>query len=147
MTTTGDTQAVWHTLHSRLRAFIAGRVDDPADVDDLVQEVFLRVHQHLPALQQHERLLPWIYQITRNAIADYYRAPVRRRETYLEPNADTDPSAAAGVTSIDDVAANPDEPLQELAACVRPLIEQLAPKYREALTLVELGGLSPIPFR
>ena len=142
--TTGDTQVVWDVLRARLRTFVTGRVDGPADADDIVQDVFLRVHQHLPSLQESDRLLPWIYQITRNAIADYYRAPARRRETRLEPNADPASSAVAGVVSIDDPASQADEPLQELAACVRPLIDQLSPKYREALTLVELGGLSQV---
>src|SRR5438045_9257949 len=114
MTTTADTHAIWDTLHARLRAFVAGRLDDPADVDDIVQEVFLRVHQHLPALQQGDRLLPWIYQITRNAIADYYRAPVRRRETPLEATADTDTSAAAGVPLIDHAAISAAQQLREL---------------------------------
>src|SRR5687767_10869777 len=71
---------LWHDVHDRLTAFVAQRVDDPADVADLVQTVFLRVHQHMASVADEERLLPWLFQITRNAIADYYRAPVRRRE-------------------------------------------------------------------
>src|SRR5687767_1299164 len=73
-------EQLWHDVHDRLTAFVAQRVDDPADVADLVQTVFLRVHQHMASVADEERLLPWLFQITRNAIADYYRAPVRRRE-------------------------------------------------------------------
>src|SRR5215207_7314609 len=73
-------EQLWHDVHDRLTAFVAQRVDDPADVADLVQTVFLRVHQHIASVADEQRLLPWLFQITRNAIADYYRAPVRRRE-------------------------------------------------------------------
>src|SRR6187402_31811 len=73
-------EQLWHDVHERLSAFVAQRVDDPADVADLVQTVFLRAHQHVASLGDEQRLLPWLFQITRNAIADYYRSPARRRE-------------------------------------------------------------------
>ncbi|MBM4257619.1 MAG: hypothetical protein FJ147_17220 [Deltaproteobacteria bacterium] len=39
--------------------FIAPRVNNPADADDFLQEVFLRIHQHLPTVRDSERLLPY----------------------------------------------------------------------------------------
>ena len=38
---------IWREMHDRLRAFIATRVSNEAEVDDIVQEVFLRVHRRL----------------------------------------------------------------------------------------------------
>src|SRR5215217_4215450 len=73
-------EQLWHDVHARLSAFVAQRVDDSADVADLVQTVFLRAHQHVASIADEQRLLPWLFQITRNAIADYYRSPARRRE-------------------------------------------------------------------
>ncbi len=131
---TSVSEQLWHDVHVRLTAFVAQRIDDPADVADLVQTVFLRVHQHAASIDQDDRLLPWLFQVTRNAIADYYRSPARRREVGSESLDSVD-----AVIESDDTTA-----LAELSSCVRPMVEALPDPYREALTLVELGGLAQV---
>jgi RNA polymerase sigma-70 factor (ECF subfamily) len=143
-------------VHQRLTAFVAQRVDDPADVADLVQTVFLRVHQHLASIADEQRLLPWLFQITRNAIADYYRAPVRRREIGgVGPDGAVELGAGHGIARpsghseplhpADPRSAADDEPAaRQLAGCVRPLLELLPLSYREALTLVEFDGVPQV---
>lgn len=136
-----DTELLWRELHERLHAFIARRVANPADADDLLQEVFLRIHQHLPTVRESERLLPWIFQVTRNVITDFYRAAPQRREvpenTVTEK--DVDPRAGEGIPAhIEDVPHARDE---ELAPCLTPLIARLPDPYREAIQLVEINGL------
>src|SRR5215213_10912600 len=66
------TEGIWKELHASLRAFIARRVPSE-DVDDILQDVFVRIHRRLATLAQQERVQAWVYQITRNAITDYYR--------------------------------------------------------------------------
>ena len=146
-------------MHDRLTAFVGQRVDDPADVADLVQTVFLRVHQHMASIEDEQRLLPWLFQITRNAIADYYRAPVRRREVGgVGPDGAVDLRAGHGTASVVAPSANPDtlhpidprsspedEPAaRELSGCVRPLLQLLPQSYQEALTLVEFDGMPQV---
>src|SRR5689334_25162985 len=75
-----NTDTLWTELQSSIRGFVARRVRQPADVDDIVQQVFLRVHQSLPSLRDADRLHAWIYQTTRRTIVDHYRAPAQRRE-------------------------------------------------------------------
>jgi RNA polymerase sigma-70 factor, ECF subfamily len=130
--------AIWQELQTRLRAFIAARVADQADVEDLLQEVFLRIHRHLDSLEQADRLQAWVYQITRNAIIDHYRAPSVRRELPAGGPADLD--------GLDSTAVLPGEAgdaaeLRELAACLHPLIERLPGTYRQAIRLTELDGV------
>ena len=153
-------EQLWRDVHERLTAFVAQRVDHPADVADLVQTVFLRAHQHMSALADEERLLPWLFQITRNAIADYYRSPARRREVgavapdgalQLPPDGERfaaalSGSGQSGSTELPDPGAASDDAsaMRELAGCMRPLVEQLPPTYREALTLVEFEGMSQV---
>ena len=72
--------SMWEQLHDGLRAFIAKRVGNEAETEDLLQDIFLKVHQHVDNLQEPERLVSWVFQITRNAIVDHYRSAVRRRE-------------------------------------------------------------------
>jgi RNA polymerase sigma-70 factor, ECF subfamily len=152
-------ERLWHDVHDRLTAFVAQRVDAPADVADLVQTVFLRAHQHMASVADEQRLLPWLFQVTRNAIADYYRSPVRRREiggiardgalelpdghrmaSTLPPTGEPGPLHPASPRS----ASDDESALRELAGCVRPLVQLLPPPYREALTLVEFDGVAQV---
>src|SRR5215203_6803745 len=73
-----DTQQIWTEFADRLRAFIARRLGSTTDAEDILHDGFLRIHRHADSLQRRERLVSWLFQITRNAIADFYRAPVRR---------------------------------------------------------------------
>jgi RNA polymerase sigma-70 factor (ECF subfamily) len=79
-TQVSPTQQIWAEFGERLRAFIARRVDSDADADDILQDVFLRIHRRAGTVEHSERLVSWLFQVTRNAIADFYRNPGRRRE-------------------------------------------------------------------
>lgn len=123
-----STDEVWAAFSQRVQALIRARVADPADADDILQEVFLKVHQRLDTLEDDSRLAPWLFQITRHAIIDHYRG--RRPAVQLQ----------------DDLAApaTPNEPdaARQLAGGLREMIGSLPPAYQEALTLAEIDGLS-----
>ena len=57
-----------------------GGSSNPADVDDIVQWVFLQLHRSLGEIRSGERIHAWLYSTARRAIADYYRSRSRRRE-------------------------------------------------------------------
>jgi RNA polymerase sigma-70 factor (ECF subfamily) len=127
---TYSTHKVWEEFSGRLRAFILGRIADPADADDILQEVFLKVHTRLETLRDEDRMVPWLYQVARNAIIDHYRA--------------RQPSAGIPETLM--VEDEPDEgdPAAELADGLRDFMACLPDKYRQALVLSELGDLSQV---
>lgn len=139
---TKTTEELWQLVHDGLRVFIAKRVNDRGHVDDILQDVFVRVHRQIDAVSDPGRLVSWIYQITRNAIIDHYRNPGRQREI---------PSGlSAELEVIDELPTILDKTRQgevsesrtELAGCLRPMIDRLSQEYREAITLVELEGLT-----
>lgn len=136
-----DTRRLWTTHSARLRGFIARRVDNPADVDDLLQEVFLRLHRHQATVRDATGVGAWLFQVARHTIADHYRAAARREvagpaDALLaqRPAEDADPALV--------VDRGADQARQELATCLTPMIEQLPPVYREAIQLVEIEGLT-----
>jgi RNA polymerase sigma-70 factor (ECF subfamily) len=135
-----DTAQLWTEFGDRLRTFIARRVESDADADDLLQDVFLRIHRHVNTVECHERLVSWLFQVTRNAIADYYRAPARRRE--LPAGAPQDLEGEQDPVWEDDGDSESTAARRELATCLGPMIEQLPPLYRDAVTLVDLEGLT-----
>lgn len=130
---TPTTEAVWTEFHANLLRFVASRVRNPADAEDVVQRVFLQVHRALPTLRDVDRLPAWLYQMTRRAIIDFYRQPAHSREQTFGD--DLDPEAAA-----------PEEPsaLAELSSCLGPLMTTLSDADQEALALVEFQGVSQV---
>jgi RNA polymerase sigma-70 factor, ECF subfamily len=137
----GDTQQIWAEFGDRLRAFIARRVDSDADADDILQDVFLRIHRHAGTLERQERLVSWLFQVTRNAIIDYYRAPVRRRELLAGAPQDLDHESGHANAWVEDGDDASGGAARELAHCLRPMVARLPPHYRDAVTLIDLDGL------
>ena len=124
------TEHAWYALHEPLRAFFRKRVRDEETVEDLLQDVFLRIHTHTDTLREEDRLESWIYQIARNRVTDYYR---RQKPVVSLEEAETD-------TLLEEM---PEEDVQaELAPSVAAMVNALPEPYREALYLTEYQGLS-----
>ena len=137
------TENVWREFSDRLRGFIGRRVSSPADADDLLADVFVKVHTRIGSLEDEDRLAPWLYQITRNTLTDYYR-----RRPAARTGLDGVEAAAAGTASLDGVEAVAAEDDYDAAALIsaslRGLVDRLPEKYREALVLTEFEGLSQV---
>jgi RNA polymerase sigma-70 factor (ECF subfamily) len=86
-----DLDQLWRRFSSDLRTFIARRVSRPEDADDILSIVFLRMVKSLDNLREQDRILGWMYAITRNAITDYYRSAPHRRELAVDTVPDTPP--------------------------------------------------------
>lgn len=141
-TPAAETQQVWVEFSDRLRAFIWRRVDNTADAEDILQDVFLRIHRHVDALEHRERLVSWLFQVTRNAIIDYYRAPARRHELLAGAPPELEQAAARASAWAGEDNDPAGQAGRELAHCLRPMLSRLPPHYREAVSLIDLDGLS-----
>lgn len=67
-------ETIWLTFHKKLLAFIISQVQDKDHAEDILQEVFIKVINNLNKLSDQQKLQPWLYQICRHAIIDFYRA-------------------------------------------------------------------------
>jgi len=135
-----DSQNIWIEVQSGLRAFIARRVANEAEVDDIVQDVWLKMQRGLDGLKDQRRLISWIYQIARHAIIDHYRAPGRRRE--MPAGLATDLEAHQSSSTMTMASETSGQLRTELAGCLRPMIERLSGEYRQAVILIDLEGLT-----
>jgi RNA polymerase sigma-70 factor (ECF subfamily) len=120
----------WQDLVDRLTSFLARRL--PAqEVDDVRQDVLMRIHRNLTQLDDESRFGPWVYSIARNAIVDHFRRrTIQTLDSLERPEAEA-PSA-------DEEDASP------LVDCVVPFVARLPSPYREAVTLVELQGVTQL---
>src|SRR6266581_1797477 len=58
---------------SRLRNFIRRRVLDPADVEDILQEVFYKLVEANRLLMPIDHVTGWLFRVARNRITDLFR--------------------------------------------------------------------------
>ena len=121
-------EQIWKEYHQRLHGFIQSRVDDKSAADDILQEVFIRIHSRLSTLRDNNKIQSWTYQITRNAIIDHYRA---QKRTVQLPKSLSMPES------------NPDDEVRgEIASWFLPMTNRLPDHYRQALILSEVDGLT-----
>lgn len=126
------TEQIWEQLADRLREFIRRRVATDDAASDLLQETFVRIHTGLPRLRDEERLLPWVYRVTRNVVTDHYRKS-RHDRSARDPDDSPRP---------DDAESGEDNFNAEVSRWLPALIESLPDGYREAVRLAEIDGLT-----
>ena len=127
-----EARGAWRDIEARLRPYVARRVASAAEVDDIVQEILLRIHGGLASLHDGERFGGWVYRIAQRAVADSARARARA-------------PIARDVELSADAVASPDEATDlqlDLGECVALFVARLHSPYREAVTLTELQGLT-----
>ena len=130
-----NAQGAWQEIEGHLRPFVARRLADANDLDDVLQDIYLRVQTGLPRLRDTERFGPWVYQVARSALADHGRSR-RRHPVPAKPVDDTTPVEAT-IPEAEDGEAE-----RELAAHLAVFVAALATPYREAITLTELQGMT-----
>jgi len=114
-------------LRADVRRFIARRVE-PSVAEDLVQEVFLKVHERAGELRHTDRIAPWLFRVARNVVIDH----LRRRRVFTSLDEADDLAMPAPENNLN----------AEMAAWFRPMMDLLPEKYRVALELTEIEGLT-----
>jgi RNA polymerase sigma-70 factor (ECF subfamily) len=127
-----EARGAWQELERHLRPYLARRVASQADIDDLLQEIFVRMHRGLASLRDDERFGAWVYRVANSAIVD--KARQRARTPACEWREDTD--------AVDSSDAASDRLQADLGECVALFVGRLPSPYREALTLTELEGMT-----
>lgn len=122
-------ETIYGDFHSKLKSFTLRRVSDPDAAEDILQDVYLKIHSHISELRDTDRLESWVYRIARNAITDYYRRTRLQEELpdSLPAPVEEEPDAAS-----------------ELALSIRDMLRCIPPKYRQALQMTEWEGLSQV---
>lgn len=120
-----NTENIWEDLSIPLKQFIRKRVGNQEDVDDILQDVFCRIHRNIGTLREADKIHAWVYAITRNSIADFYRSQ-KTEEDITEFFEQTTRNME------DELKAN-----TEISQCLKIMIDYLPDKYKEAIVLTE----------
>src|SRR5258708_8957407 len=79
----GAFNQIVQVYRKRILGTIARLIGRPEDVEDVGQEVFLRLYFSLDQLRTPEVFEPWLYRLTVNAAYDYFRRQRRRQESRM----------------------------------------------------------------
>ena len=118
---------IWREFSNNLREFILKRTSDESVADDILQEVFVKIHSRIDTLKDVRRMNGWIYQIARHTIIDYYRTKKVTAEL---------PETIASFEKSDY-----NDGIDALS-CIEAMVDQLPEKYRQALILTTYQGLT-----
>lgn len=123
-----DFETIYQQFRAPLKSFIAKRIHDEASAEDMVHDVFLKIHNQIKSLKEPDKLPAWIYQIARNSIIDSYR---RKRETIdiTDPILELEQSEMI-------------QPPEDLNRVVQSMIEKLPMQDKEALLLSDFQGIN-----
>ncbi len=120
------TNEIWQEFNRELLGFIKKRVQDEEKAKDLLQDVFLKIQLKIDSLKDESKTAAWVYQITRNAIIDYYRKQGKPSKELLE---------VALPEDVNDANLG-------FVQCLNSFVVQLPEKYRDVMQKVAYGQLS-----
>lgn len=121
---------------SRLIRVISRFILDPIMVEDLTQEVFLRVYRRLELFDPSRRFGPWLFQIGVNMTLDHLRKTQRRIKWTLFSQKQNDEQRTTEPSTPDPRKA------LDLSQEVRSVLDQIPEKYRTVLVLRDLENFS-----
>ncbi|MDK2596238.1 RNA polymerase sigma factor SigZ [Pseudoalteromonas obscura] len=121
------TEQIWNEYRSSLKAFLHSKVANPADVDDLLQDVLLKTHLAMNSLNKPSSIKAWLFQIAHHTVIDYYRKNGLAKQIESQPLWYESEQRNVKI---------------ELAKCIKPFIQALPEKSAHLLDEVELEGKS-----
>jgi RNA polymerase sigma-70 factor (ECF subfamily) len=126
----------------KLARLLSRFIRDPAEVEDVTQEAFIKAYRALPAFRGDSAFYTWLYRIGINTAKNYLMAMGRRAPTSTEVEAEDAEGFDEGEQLRD---INTPESLllsNEIAETVNSTIEKLPEELRKAIQMREIEGMS-----
>lgn len=124
--------SLYNQFHKLLYNYIALRVNNKQDVEDLLQDVFVKIFLNVRKLENGERLNSWVFSITRNSIIDYYRRNNDRKKKYNP----LDDNLLEKLTPEEEI-----DTTKGLAEYLKEIVQHLPDEYREIIYDSEINGI------
>jgi len=123
-------QTAWNAYAAELRHWASRRLANPAEVEDLLQDLFLKALRQGDRFCSIDNTRAWLFEVARNALADRLRAR-HDSEALHDDLADT----------VEETAT-----VDQLASCLPRVLSELTEEDREAITWCDLQGMPQAEF-
>jgi len=137
-------EAIFRQYHPMVHGLAARMLGPAGDVEDAVQEVFIRAFRGLKTFRGESALKTWLYRVATNVCLTYAERSKRQQMT----DSLDDPLGEEGSETKGSVIASgdrlPEDELlgQELGSKIQAALEHLSPEFRAVLVLRDVEGLS-----
>ncbi|MEZ2721411.1 RNA polymerase sigma factor RpoE [Paenalcaligenes hominis] len=126
----------------RIMRLLTRMISDPAEVEDVAQETFIKAYRALPQFRGDSNFYTWLYRIAINS-ARNWQAASGRRPLQVHEFENEEGETFSSLDTLTDINT-PESMLvsRQVADTVNAAINQLAPELRTAIVLREIEGLS-----
>ena len=142
----GDKQAfnlLVSKYQRRVIRLLSRLIRDPAEIEDVTQEAFIKAYRALPNFRGESAFYTWLYRIAVNTAKNYLAAQGRRPRTVSEFQGGDDGESFEAIDVVEDNNTPESAMLtRQVAETVNRAIEALPEDLRTAITLREIEGLS-----
>jgi RNA polymerase sigma-70 factor, ECF subfamily len=121
-----EKEKAWKEHSKGIKAFVMSKVKDRDLCNDIMQDVYIRMHQNFDRVKDESKIKPWLFTIARNVVNDNYRNQKQFKTDNIE-------------NGLVENGAN-----KKFEKCLVPHINKLPAIYKEAFTKVELANYSQL---
>jgi RNA polymerase sigma-70 factor (ECF subfamily) len=136
----GAFDEIVQAYRKRILGTISRLIGRPEDVEDVGQEVFLRLYYSMQQLRTPDMFEPWLYRLTVNAAYDYHRKNKRRKESRMSDLSEAQVTLADAEASGE--APRETQRKSSIREFVQNLLGEISDEDRVLLLLKEVEGLS-----
>lgn len=133
-----NTETLWQKFSDQVRRFIRSRVSNDDEAEDVLQDIFIRIHKGIDGIRHEDRLQSWVFGIARRALADFYRQKGRDKEepagNEIRIGGDEDPTL-----DLNEFKGEHDVH-EEVLSWLIPMIDELPEKYGKPLKMADVEG-------
>ncbi len=131
---------VVRTYRKRILGTISRLIGRPEDVEDVGQDVFLRLYYSMEQLRTADMFEPWLYRLTVNAAYDYLRKQKRKKESRISDLSETQVTLADAAAG--GLATQEEQRKSGIREFVQRLLGSVSEEDRLLLLMKEVEGLS-----
>src|SRR5437773_2580164 len=125
----------------KLGRLLSRFIRDPAEVEDVAQEAFIKAYRALPSFRGDSAFYTWLYRIGINTAKNYLVAMGRRAPTTTEFDSEEAENFEDGDQLRDLNTPEAELMTRQIAATVNQTMEELPEELRTAITLREIEGM------
>jgi RNA polymerase sigma-70 factor, ECF subfamily len=125
---------IWLKFSHPVKDFIRNQTHNSDVTDDILQEVFIKIHQNLHLLRDEERVAGWVFQIARNTVLNYFRTQKKNLENQEFHQRETEGESYFKENNLNEM----------VGIWLEEFKKDLDPKYQEALQLVDIEGITQV---
>lgn len=128
---------IFSEIYGKLFGYISKHVKNKNDVNDIIQDTFIKVKTNIESLKNPAKADKWIFQIARNTMNDYFR----KQKRYFE-NEDNYQEIYINENVFEDEDIKSKIRIQNFSEYAGFIVSELPEKYRKAVYMKYIRGFS-----